>query len=159
MRYLPYMTLTSRLVTTLIASAVLIAPSLVFAATSVYSDSNGNFQYSSGNFSIGWGTGAGGAFQCGGNNICQVASTIISVINFVLVPLLFALAFFVFLYGIATKYIFSHGDPDKVAEGHKLILWGIVAFAVMVSVWGLVNVVTNTFGLSGYRAQPTPTSY
>src|SRR5512146_1132355 len=91
-------------------------------------------------------------------SICSVASTILYIINYVLVPVLFAIAFIVFLYGIAAKYIFSHGDPIKVGEGHRLILWGIIAFVVMISLWGLVNVVANTFGLGGYYAPPTPSS-
>jgi len=98
-----------------------------------------------------------------GNNcvsgICSVASNILYIINNVLVPVLFAIAFIVFLYGIARSYIFSSGDAEKVKEGHRIILWGIIAFAVMISVWGLVNVVANTFGLGGYYAPPLPRSY
>jgi len=153
----------TRFATVLATSAILIAPSIAFAQTQIYSDSSGNFQYSSPNFSIGFGSGAGGMmggqFACGASNICRVASTILYIINYVLVPVLFALAFIVFLYGIVSKYIFSHGDETKVAEGHRLILWGIVGFVVMISLWGLVNVVANTFGLYGISAPPTPRSY
>lgn len=92
------------------------------------------------------------------STICNVANTILYIINGVLVPVLFAIAFIVFLYGIARAYIFSYGEPEKVSEGHKLILWGLVAFVVMISVWGLVNVVANTFGLAGSYAPPTPSS-
>ncbi|MFA6278477.1 MAG: hypothetical protein WC638_00070 [Candidatus Paceibacterota bacterium] len=91
--------------------------------------------------------------------ICWLGGMILNIINSVLVPVLFAIAFIVFLYGIAKAYIFSYGDTTKVAEGHHLVLWGIVAFAIMISIWGLVNVVANTFGLSGYYAPPLPTSY
>lgn len=97
--------------------------------------------------------------MCGASNICQVASTILYIINYVLVPVLFALAFIVFLYGIAKAYIFSGGDPAKVSEGHKLLMWGIIAFVVMISLWGLVNVVANTFGLYGAPAPCLPNSY
>ena len=89
--------------------------------------------------SIGGGTGGG---------IGGVAGTIISLINSVLVPLIFALAFIVFIYGIADAYIFSRGEPGEVERGHKLMLWGLIGFFVMVSVWGLVNILTGsvTFG-------------
>lgn len=95
---------------------------------------------------------------CVGGGIYCVASTILYIINGVLVPVLFAVAFIVFLYGIARSYIFSRGDAEEVKKGHTLILWGLIAFAVMVSIWGLVNVVANTFGLQGYYAPPTPSS-
>jgi len=103
-------------------------------------------------------TGVSGYGSCIGGNIACTASTILYIINGVLVPVLFAVAFIVFLYGIARAYIFSYGDTEKVKEGHRLILWGLVAFAVMISIWGLVNVVANTFGLNGSYAPPTPTS-
>ncbi|HUY62760.1 MAG TPA: hypothetical protein VMV50_03160 [Candidatus Paceibacterota bacterium] len=108
------------------------------------------------NFSIGFGVGGGSVCTVG---ICQVANTILYLINGVFVPVLFAVAFIVFLYGVAKAYIFSGGDPGEVEKGHKLILWGIIAFVVMISLWGLVNVVANTFGLAGYSAPPMPTSY
>jgi len=93
------------------------------------------------------------------SGICGVAGNIIYIINSVLVPLLFAIAFIVFLYGVAKTYIFSHGETAEVEEGHKLILWGIIGFVVMISLWGLVNVVSNTFGLSGAYPPDLPTSY
>lgn len=148
------------IVSFVILSVLIAMPLTTSAATQIYSDSSGNFQYSSDNFQIGWGSGSGmNSFMCGSNNICQVASTILYVINFVLVPLLFAISFIVFLYGIAKSYIFSVGDPEEVKLGHKLILWGIIGFAVMISLWGLVNVIVNTFGVGGYAAPPLPTSY
>ncbi len=95
----------------------------------------------------------GGMYGIGG-----VAAKVLYIINTVLVPLLFAVAFIVFLYGIAKAYIFSAGDEEAIKNGHKIILWGLIAFAVMVSVWGLVNVVVNTFGLASF-APRGPSSY
>jgi len=98
-----------------------------------------------------------GLGTCTGSIACA-AQTILYIINGILVPVLFAIAFIVFLYGIAKSYIFSRGEESEVKKGHQVILWGLIAFAVMVSIWGLVNVVANTFGLQGYYAPPTPTS-
>lgn len=90
------------------------------------------------------------------SGLCGIASLIIYLINTVLVPLLFAVAFIVFLYGIAKTYIFSHGEPGEVEQGHKIILWGLVGFFVMVSVWGMVNVIATTFGLNQVGSPTTP---
>lgn len=106
---------------------------------------------------FGWGLTFTFGLGCG-NTICLVGQNILYIINNILVPVLFALAFIVFLYGIALKYIFSGGDPGKVAEGHKLLLWGIIGFVVMISIWGIVNVVANSFGLGGAFAPAPPTS-
>lgn len=131
-----------------------------FSLWSGTSNGGGSFGVSNGNsaFSFSWGNGGTGAFACA-STICSVAQTFIYIINAVLVPLLFAIAFITFLYGVFKKYIWSRGDEGAVEEGHKLILWGIIGFAIMISLWGLVNVVVNTFGLGGFSAPPTPTSY
>lgn len=102
---------------------------------------------------------SGGVGTACTSSICGVADTIIYLINDVAVPLLFAISFIVFLYGIAQAYIFSKGDTGKVEEGHKLLLWGLIGFVVMISLWGLVNIVSNTFGLSGATAPVLPVSY
>lgn len=130
-----------------------VLPIAALAATSVV----GGINSSGGGFlGISWGNGGG--IGCNGT-ICGVAGTILWIINSVLIPVLFAIAFIVFLWGIARAYIFSEGDPERVKTGHKLAFWGVVGFAIMISIWGLVNVVANTFGLYGYYAPPLPTSY
>ena len=109
------------------------------------------------NISLSLGVGSG-ASSCS-SSICGIASTILYLINDVAVPVLFAIAFIVFLYGIASAYIFSQGDETARANGHHLILWGIIGFVVMLSLWGLVNIAANTFGLAGYGAPMLPASY
>ncbi len=114
------------------------------------------------------GSGGGGFFDANPNanfssggragDIRNVGNNLIDIINGTLVPVLFALAFIVFIYGVFSKYILSKGDQTAVEEGHKIIMWGIIAFAVIISVWGLVNIIVNTFGLSGFNAPRPPSS-
>ena len=115
----------------------------------------GSQQFSGGTFGgfgmmpggmLGGGILGGGGM--GGFGIGGIAITVINIINGVLVPLLFAVSFIMFLYGIAKAYILSPGDEEAIKSGHKILLWGLIGFAVMLSVWGLVNVVVNTFGLA-----------
>lgn len=77
----------------------------------------------------------------------DLGSLVIGTINGIIVPVVFTIAFIVFIWGVFLKYILAHGDPAKVKQGHQLILWGLIGFAVMFSIWGLVNVVVATFGL------------
>lgn len=101
--------------------------------------------------------GGYGAIGCD-NYICWLGNLVLFTINSILVPVLFAISFVVFLWGIAKSYII-HGDtPAEVEKGHKLIMWGIIGFVVMVSIWGLVNVVADTFGLTGFYAPVLPSS-
>lgn len=62
------------------------------------------------------------------------------------IPLIIGLAVLLFLWGVL-KYVTSGGDPEKRTEARNTMIWGIIAIFVMVSVWGLVNILVDTFGL------------
>ena len=61
------------------------------------------------------------------------------------VQVLIAAAVVLFLYGVV-KYIASGEDETKRKEAKNYIIYGIVGLFVMVSVWGLVGILTGTFG-------------
>lgn len=79
-------------------------------------------------------------------------------VNGVLVPILIAIAFIVFLWGVFKYYIYGATDEAKRKDGHQLIIWGVIGFVVIVSVWGIVNIVTNILvpGTVSNNAPPTP---
>lgn len=87
-------------------------------------------------------------------NYTTGSSGIIGVINTYLVPLVFTISFIVFLYGVARAYIISGASEAERAKGHQLILWGVVGFAVMLSVWGLVNLFQSIVGVKGGGTSP-----
>lgn len=70
-----------------------------------------------------------------------------------LIGLLLTLAIVVFFWGMV-KYIRSLGEKEK-KEGKDLMVWGIIALFVMVSVWGIVRLIANTIGLDNKTA-PSP---
>ena len=87
----------------------------------------------------------------GGINISALtpySNGIINIVNNVLVPVLFALAFIVFLWGAFQTFILGANSEDVKEKGKSLMLWGLIGFFVMVSVWGLVNILTGTVGFS-----------
>jgi len=85
----------------------------------------------------------------------SVVSYIVGVLN-LLIWLLVGVGLLVFIWGIL-KYIASGGDMEKAKEGRRFMILGIIGLAVMLSVWGLVNIITNTLELDS-DAPPTPTS-
>ncbi|MDE1925384.1 MAG: hypothetical protein KGH79_04400 [Patescibacteria group bacterium] len=107
---------------------------------------------------INWGITLSFGNTCA-SSLCQLGSTVLYIINNVLVPVLFAVSFLVFLFGVFRTYIWSSGDQTAVEQGHKIILWGLIGFFIMLSLWGIVNVVAYSFGLTGASAPPLPTSY
>jgi hypothetical protein len=64
------------------------------------------------------------------------------------------LALLAFFYGLA-KLIW--GGPEAVSEGKSLMIWGIVALFVMVSVWGLVRFIGNAFNIEQGGSANVPT--
>lgn len=82
------------------------------------------------------------------SNLSDAGSFIINIINNVLVPVLFAVAFIVFLWGAFQTFILGHSSEEVQQKGKNLMLWGLIGFFVMVSIWGLVNILTGsvTFG-------------
>lgn len=56
-----------------------------------------------------------------------------------LIAIVVAVALLVFFWGLA-KFIFRLGGDEKaVEEGKRIILWGLIALFVMVSVWGIIS--------------------
>ncbi len=68
------------------------------------------------------------------------------------VPLLFALATAGFIWGVI-QMIINPEDAEKRKQGKQYMIWGILALFVMVSVWGLVSIVSNTFGIQTFIPQ------
>lgn len=62
------------------------------------------------------------------------------------VPLLFALAAVGFIWGVI-QMVINPDDAEKRKKGKQYMIWGIVALFVMVAMWGLVSVLTNTFDI------------
>ena len=88
------------------------------------------------------------------NNVSDVGSFVINTINNILVPVLFAIAFIVFLWGAFETFIMGAQSEDVKDRGKNLMLWGLIGFFVMVSVWGLVNILSGTISF-GNNSGPT----
>lgn len=58
---------------------------------------------------------------------------------------IFALALVYFLVGLA-RLIFNAGDEGQAAEGKSHMLWGIIGMTIMVSVYGLLQLI-GSFGV------------
>jgi len=98
-------------------------------------------------------TSYGGGTQCSSSNLtlCSLIARIIGYLNQILF-LLIGLSVVVFVYNIF-KY-FIKADADR-AEAGKYVMYSVIGFFVILSMWGLVNILQNTFGL-GYTS---PTSW
>ena len=76
-------------------------------------------------------------------NFQSFVTLIIEILG-LLVPIIFALTMIVFFWGIA-QFILSAGNEQKRSEGKQIMLWGIIALFVMMSVWGILKTLCGTF--------------
>ena len=61
-----------------------------------------------------------------------------------LIPLAVGIALVVFFWGLI-KFIFAQGSETVKADGKKIMIWGLIALFVMVSVWGIVRFFQGAF--------------
>jgi hypothetical protein len=71
-------------------------------------------------------------------------------------PIVFSLAIIYFFWGIA-KYVLAAGDPKAAAEGRSIMIWGVIAIAVMASIYGLVLWLQSTLGVQNTTTPIMPT--
>jgi len=78
--------------------------------------------------------------------IQDLLGVVIDIFN-IIIPFLITLALIYFLYGVA-KYILSQDDDEGRKASRSIMINGIIALFVIISVWGLVAVLNATFGIT-----------
>ena len=90
------------------------------------------------------GTASGGI----GTVICQIYAIIK-----VIIPVLILGAVAYFIYGVIMFVI--AGDAEEKGAGRTMMINGIIGFAVIIGLWGLVYILLNTFGVNANTPAPT----
>ena len=75
-------------------------------------------------------------------------------VNDYIVPLIFAVAFIVFIWGVFQYFIAGGADEEKRKKGKELVVYGLIGFVLMFCLWGIVTVVQNTLGFSDSTTMP-----
>jgi NADH:ubiquinone oxidoreductase subunit 2 (subunit N) len=89
------------------------------------------------------------------NNLSDAGNFVINTINNIIVPVLFAVAFIVFLWGAFQTFIMGASSDETKDKGKSLMLWSLIGFFVMISIWGLVSILTGTVSFSNNNAPTT----
>ncbi|MES2314891.1 MAG: hypothetical protein V4524_03090 [Patescibacteria group bacterium] len=125
----------------LFAFVLLVSPIATYATSPVTFNIGGNASY--GNY-------ASSGSQCTSNamTLCTLINRVIGYLNQILF-LLIGLSVVVFVYYIFNYFI--KPDADKKEAG-SYVMYSVIGFFVILSMWGLVNILQNTFGLgnTGY---------
>ena len=64
-----------------------------------------------------------------------------------LILLMFAVALLVFFWGLLRLIWYSDSDEER-DTGRRVIVWGIIGMLIMISVYGIINLLLSTFGIS-----------
>jgi hypothetical protein len=81
-------------------------------------------------------------------NAGTLFDTVSKILNSVIV-ILISLAVVWLIYGVF-KYMIA-GDEEEKKKGKSIVIYGVIALFVMISVWGLVRILVNTFGLENQQ--------
>src|SRR3989338_5226906 len=119
-----------------------------------------------------WGSGGSGGGGGASTTTCSTAyatagglegifNYFTCILERLVVPLLFALAFVVFIWGVM-QFIMNSADETKRTQGKQFMIWGLIGLVVMFSVWGLVLILrrtivpnsSNTLFIPGLPEQP-----
>jgi thiol:disulfide interchange protein len=80
-------------------------------------------------------------------NIQGLIAIVHQLINLV-TPVVIALALLFFFWGLAT-FILGSSNEEERKKGRNIMIYGILALFIMVSIWGIIAVLQNTFELRG----------
>ena len=62
----------------------------------------------------------------------------------------FAIAFVIFIFGVM-EFLRNAGVAEKREKSKKHMLWGVIGLFIMFSVFGIINLLLTTFGITGAR--------
>lgn len=65
----------------------------------------------------------------------------------ILIPLIVTLAALVFFWGMV-KFLYAVDDPKQRDDGKGLMIWGVIALFIMISVWGFTELIASLFGIN-----------
>ena len=82
--------------------------------------------------------------------LCRVSNLLNSVL-----PVIVAIGVLYFVWGVVSYVIASEEEAKKA--GRDRIIYGIIGLAVIIGMWGLVNLVRNSFGLTNTTTIILPT--
>ena len=77
------------------------------------------------------------------NPLIQIVQTIQIIVN-LLIPILLAAAVVAFFFGLV-RYIW--GGSENTAEGRRIMIQGLIAIFVMVTLWGLIKLGQDILGI------------
>jgi len=87
--------------------------------------------------------------------ITSIQSLIIAIITFlnnILIPFILGLAFLFFIWNIFRFFILKGATEEGREKAKRSAIYGIAAFVIIVSIWGIVNLLVDSIGIGSVPA-------
>lgn len=81
-------------------------------------------------------------------NIQTLLTNILTFLNGTIVPFLLAVATFIFIWNAVRYFVLDGSNEESQQKARSLAFWGIGAFVIIVSLWGVVNLIVNGLGFA-----------
>ena len=73
----------------------------------------------------------------------ELVSFFLGLVNMI-IPLLMGVAFVYVMWKLIDAWIIHADDTSKVEEGRTIAITGVIVFVIMVSIWGILNILRNS---------------
>jgi len=91
-----------------------------------------------------------------GDRLDDFGVGIIGFINNILFPLALAIAFIFLVWGIVKYFVIGGDSDDSQKSGKQMIIYSIAGFVIILSLYGLVNILTSAIGLGETKVRDLP---
>lgn len=88
----------------------------------------------------------------------DILCTLFEVVNLAS-PIIASLALLAFFWGLAMFLFKFDGKEEDQKKGRAIMVWGVIALFVMVSIWGIVNLLQRGFGTPSGNLTPPSLDY
>jgi hypothetical protein len=83
-------------------------------------------------------------------NLQTYIATFISFLNGIVIPFMLGMAFLVFVINVFRFFILGGANSDSQEKARRLAVYGVGAFVFIIIFWGVVNLLTSSFGLQRF---------
>ena len=101
-------------------------------------------------------TSAAQGFDPAGGAFGDLLANILVFINNVLIPFIIGIGFLAFVWGMFRFFILGGADEEKKEQGKSLMIWATIGFVLIIIFFGVVNLLTESTGLSGDTIRDIP---
>ena len=80
-------------------------------------------------------------------NLQSYIGELVTILNNVVIPFILGISFLVFVINVIRFFVIGGTNEDAKEKAKQLAIYGVAAFVFIIVFWGIVNLLTSSFGL------------